>query len=97
MTRPYKKIGLISLGFGKYLRSLARIWVMVGFCMEDTLSSHAVQACPAFRPSMNASKDILRTRLDLVWRAIVFACKITLLARALGLKAEQSLGQARLR
>ena len=98
MTRPYKKIGLIfpSLGFG--VRNLARIWVMVGFCIQDTLSSLAVLACPAFRPSVCAtSKDILRTRLDLVWRASLFACKITLLARALGLKAEQPLGQARLR
>ena len=93
MTRPYKKIGIIfpSLGFGKYkcVRSLAIIWVMVGFCIQDTLSSLAVLACPAFRPSVCAtSKDILRTRLDLVWRASLFACKITLLARALGLKAE---------
>ena len=91
MTRPYKKIGLIfpSLGFGKCVRSSARIWVMVGFCIQDTLSSLAVLACPAFRPSVCAtSKDILRTSLDLVWRASLFACKITLLARALGLKAE---------
>ena len=91
MTRPYKKIGIIfpNLGFGKCVRSLARILVMVGFCIQDTLSSLAVLACPVFRPSVCAtSKDILRTRLDLVWRAILFACKITLLARALGLKAE---------
>ena len=90
MTRPYKKIGLIfpSLGFGKCLRSLARIWVMVGFCIQDTLSSLAVLACPAFRPSVCASKVILRTMLDLVWMASLFACKITLLARALGVKAE---------
>ena len=65
--------------------------------MKDTLLSRAVLACPAFRPSVNVIKDILRTRFDLVWRASVFACKITLLARALGLKAEQPLGQARLR
>ena len=90
MTRPYKKIGLIfpRLGFGKCLRSLARIWVMVGFCKQDTLSSLAVLAYPAFRPSVCASKVILRTMLDLVWRASLFACKITLLARALCLKAE---------
>ena len=90
MTRPYNKIGLIffSLGFGKCLRSLASIWVMVGFCIQYTLSSRAVLACPAFRPSVCASKDILRTRMDLVWRASLFVCKITLLARALGLKAE---------
>ena len=48
-----------------------------------------------FRPSVRASKDILHTRLDLVWRASVFACKITL--RAPGLKAEQPPDQARLR
>ena len=65
--------------------------------MQDTLSSRTVLACPAFRPSVRASKYILRTRLDLDWRASLFACKITLLARALGLKAEQPLGQARLR
>ena len=87
MTRPYNKIGLIflSLGFGKCLRSLASIWVMVGFCIQ---SSRAVLACPAFRPSECASKNILRTSLDLVWRATLFVCKVTLLARALGLKAE---------
>ena len=46
--------------------------------MQDTLSSLAVLACPAFWPSVCAtSKDILRTRLDLVWRASLFACKIT--------------------
>ena len=65
--------------------------------MQDTLSSRAVLACPAFMPSVRASKDILRTRLDSVYRASLFACKITLLARALGIKAEQPLGQARLR
>ena len=65
--------------------------------MKDTLLSRAVLACPAFRPSLPASKGILCTRLDLVWRASLFACKITLLAHALGLKAEQTLGQARLR
>ena len=99
MTRPYKKIGLIfpSLGFGKFLRSLASIWVMVGFCIQDTSSSRAVLACPAFSPSVCASKNNLRTRLDLVWRASLFVCKITLLARALGLKAEYPLGQARSR
>ena len=48
------------------------------------------------RPSARASKDILCTMLDLVWRARLFVCKITLLARVLGLKGEQSLGQARL-
>ena len=53
--------------------------------MQDTLSSRAVLACPAFRPSVRASKDILRTRLDLAWRASLFACKITLCARTLGL------------
>ena len=90
MKRPYKKIGLIflSFGFGKCLRSLARIWVMVGFCIQDTLSSCAVLAWPALRPNVCASKDILRTSLDLVWRASLFSCKITLLARALGLKVE---------
>ena len=90
MTRPYKKIGLIflSLGLGKCLRSLAKIWVMVGFCIQYTLTSRAVLACPAFRPNVCASKDILHTRLDLIWRASLFACKITLLARALGLKVE---------
>ena len=65
--------------------------------MQDTLSSCAVLAFPAFRPSVRASKDILRTRIDLVWRASLFACEITLLECALGLKAEQPLGQARLR
>ena len=50
--------------------------------MQDTLSSRAVLASPALRLSVRAiSKDILRTRLDLVWRASVFARKITLLAR----------------
>ena len=90
MTRPYKKIGLIfpGLGFGNCLRSLARIWVMVRFCIQDTLSSRAVLVCPAYRPSVCASKDILRTMLNLVWRASLFACKIILLARALGLKAK---------
>ena len=94
MTRPYKKIGLIfpSLGFGKCVRKLARIWVMAWldfvYKIPYLLSSLVVLACPAFRPSVCAtSKDILRTRLDLVWRASLFACKITLLARALGLKA----------
>ena len=57
---------------------------MVGFC----ISSRVVVACSAFRPSVSASKDILRKRLDLIWRAILFVCKITLLARALGLKAD---------
>ena len=70
---------------------------MVVFCLQYTLSSRAVLACPAFRPSVRVSKDILRTMLDLVWRDSLFACKITLLARALGIKAEQPLGQARLR
>ena len=65
--------------------------------MKDTLLLRAVLACPTFRPSVQASKDILRTLLDLVWRATLFACKIVFLAHALGLKAEQPLGQARLR
>ena len=66
--------------------------------MQDTLSSRAVLACPAFRPNVRTSKDSFRARLDLVWRASLFACKITLLTRALGLKAEQRpLSQARLR
>ena len=59
------------------LRSLAKIWVMGGFCIQDTLSSLAVLACPAFRPSVCASKVILCIMLDLVWRASLFACKIT--------------------
>ena len=71
---------------------------MVEFCMKDTLLSRAFLACPALRLSVRViSKDILRTRLDSVWRASVFAYKITLLAFTLGLKAEQPLGQARLR
>ena len=59
--------------------------------MQDTLSSRAVLACPAFRPNVRTSKDIFRVRLDLVWRANLFASKITLLALAFGLKAEQPL------
>ena len=86
-----------SLGFGKCFRRFARIWVMVGFCVKDTLLSHTGLACPAFRQSVRASKDGLRARVDLVWRASVFACRIFLLARALVVKAEQPLGQARLR
>ena len=69
-----KKFG-VNLGYG---------WI----CIQDTLSSRAVLACPAFRPSVCLRKDILRTRLDLVWRASLFACEINLLARALGLKVE---------
>ena len=52
---------------------------------------------PAFRPSVRTRKDISCARLDSVYRASLFTCKITLLERALGLKAEQTLGQARLR
>ena len=70
---------------------------MAEFCMKDTLLSRTFLACPALRLSVRVSKDILRTRLDSVWRASVFAYKITLLAFTLGLKAEQPLGQARLR
>ena len=37
---------------------------MVGFCIQVTLSSRAVLACPAFRPSVCTSKDCIQDTLS---------------------------------